>query len=271
MLGNQNKTWYTILCATFYCFEGEKFMRIVLVALSIALFLILFLPVYFVLWIVGKFNPHAKVAASQKIVGKAFQFVLFCAGTKRTTLGRENVPTDQAVLYVGNHRSLADIPLTYITVPTLTGFVAKKEIEKVPLFSWWMRNLNCLFLDRNDMKAGLKTIMTGIEHIKNGYSMFIMPEGTRNRGKELELLPFKEGSFKMAEKTGCPIIPVAFSGASAIFEDQAPWVKKTHVIVHYGTPIYPNDLTKEERKHLGVLVRDTITQMLIEDRKLLIH
>lgn len=241
-------------------------MRIVLVALSIVLFLILFLPVYFVLWIVGKFNPHAKVAASQRIVRTAFRFVMFCAGTKIKVLGLENVPKDEAVLYAGNHRSLADIPIGYITLPTLTGFVAKKEIKKVPLFSWWMKNLNCLFLDRDNMKEGLKTIMQGIEYIKSGYSVFIMPEGTRNRNEsDLDLLPFKEGSLKMAEKTGCAIIPVAISNTADIFEKHMPWVKKTRVTIHYGKPIYLSDLDKEERKHLGPIVRNIIVGMLRED------
>lgn len=243
-------------------------MRIVLVALAIVLFLILFLPLYFILWIVGKFNPHAKTAASQAIVRNAFRFTLFCAGTKITVLGRENVPKDEAVLYAANHRGFADIPVGYITLPTLTGFVAKKEIKKVPIFSWWMKNLNCLFLDRDDMKEGLKTILTGVEYMKNGYSIFIMPEGTRNRGDELDLLPFKEGSFKMAEKSGCAIIPVAISNSAAVFEKQIPWVKPAHVIIHYGCPIYPDSLSKEEKKHLGVTVRDNIIETLKKDADL---
>ena len=243
-------------------------MRIVLVALAIVLFLILFLPLYFILWIVGKFNPHAKTAASQAIVRNAFRFTLFCAGTKITVLGRENVPKDEAVLYAANHRGFADIPVGYITLPTLTGFVAKKEIKKVPIFSWWMKNLHCLFLDRDDMKEGLKTILTGVEYMKNGYSIFIMPEGTRNRGEELDLLPFKEGSFKMAEKSGCAIIPVAISNSAAVFEKQIPWVKPAHVIIHYGCPIYPNSLSKEEKKHLGVTVRDNIIETLKKDADL---
>ncbi len=243
-------------------------MRIVLVALAIVLFLILFLPLYFILWIVGKFNPHAKTAASQAIVRNAFRFTLFCAGTKITVLGRENVPKDEAVLYAANHRGFADIPVGYITLPTLTGFVAKKEIKKVPIFSWWMKNLNCLFLDRDDMKEGLKTILTGVEYMKNGYSIFIMPEGTRNRGDELDLLPFKEGSFKMAEKSGCAIIPVAISNSAAVFEKQIPWVKPAHVIIHYGCPIYPDSLSKEEKKHLGVTVRDNIIETLKTDADL---
>lgn len=240
-------------------------MRVILVALAIVLFLIVSLPLYFILWIVGKFNPHAKEYASQKVVKAAFRFVFWFTGSKITTLGLENVPENEAVLYVGNHRGLADIPVSYITVPTLTGFVAKKEIKKIPIFSWWMKNLNCLFLDRNDMKEGLKTIMAGIELLKNGCSIFIMPEGTRNRGNELDLLPFKEGSLKMAEKSGRSIIPVAISNTAAVFEQHMPWVKKAHVIIHYGKPINPALLSREEKKHLGVSVRETIIDMLKED------
>lgn len=104
--------------------------------------------------------------------------------------------------------------------------------------------------------------------MKNGYSIFIMPEGTRNRGDELDLLPFKEGSFKMAEKSGCAIIPVAISNSAAVFEKQIPWVKPAHVIIHYGCPIYPDSLSKEEKKHLGVTVRDNIIETLKKDADL---
>ena len=89
--------------------------------------------------------------------------------------------------------------------------------------------MNCLFLDRENMKESLKVILQGIEYIKEGHSIFIMPEGTRNQGEGL--LPFKEGSLKMAEKTGCAIIPVALSNTDAVFERQKPWVKKAHVII----------------------------------------
>ena len=242
-------------------------MRTFLVLLALVIFFIISLPLYLILLFIGLFQPHRKVKISQKVVSWAFRFVLFFAGTKRTVLGLENVPKDEAVLYVANHRSYADIPIAYITLPTLTGFVAKKEIAKVPFLSWWMRNLNCLFLDRDNLKEGLKTILKGIEYIKQGYSMFIMPEGTRNH--EEEMLTFKEGSLKMAEKTGCAIIPVAITNSDAVFEKQLPWVKKAHVIIHYGKPIYPNELPKETRKFLGAYVRDNIADMLKEDSALL--
>lgn len=130
-----------------------------------------------------------------------------------------------------------------------------------------MKNLNCLFLDRDDLKAGLKTILQGVEYMKQGYSMFIMPEGTRSQNEDM--LPFKEGSLKMAEKTGCAIIPVAITNSDAVFEKQFPWVKKAHVIIHYGKPIYPNEVDKETKKALGAHVRSIISDMLEEDKSLL--
>lgn len=116
-------------------------------------------------------------------------------------IGEENVPKDEPVLYIGNHRSYFDIIITYARCPGLTGYVAKSNMEKVPLLSIWMKRLHCLFINREDVKEALKTILAGIDNIKNGISMCIFPEGTRNKTDDL-LLPFKEGSFKMAEKTG---------------------------------------------------------------------
>ena len=64
-----------------------------------------------------------------------------------------------------------------------------------------MRYLHCLFLDRKDIKQGLKTILTAVDKVKSGISICIFPEGTRNRNKdELDMLPFHEGSFKIATK-----------------------------------------------------------------------
>ncbi len=103
------------------------------------------------------------------------------AGVHITVKGIENIPKDKAVLYVGNHRSYFDILTGYVTVPTLVGFVAKKEMEKWPLLSNWMKNVHCLFLNRTDMKEGLKTILEGIAQVKSGISVWIFPEGDQKQ------------------------------------------------------------------------------------------
>lgn len=244
----------------------EVTMRTVLVVLAITIVLIISLPFYLISLVIDLFSEKAKTRYSQTAAKIFFRTILIFSATKYKVLGRENIPSQEAVLYAANHRSLADIAVAYSTLPTLTGFVAKKEMAKIPVMSWWMKRLNCLFLDRENPREGLKTILTGVENIKKGYSMFIMPEGTRNH--EEEMLPFKEGSLKMAEKTGCAIIPVAITNSDAVFERQFPWVKKATVYIHYGTPIYPKELSKEERKFIGNYVRDIIATMLAEDKKL---
>ena len=186
---------------------------------------------------------------------------------KLTVIGEENVPTDVPVLYIGNHRSFFDVPITYPRCPIRTGYIAKKEMEKVPLLSTWMKRLHCLFLDRNDLKQGLKTILTAIEKVKSGISICIFPEGTRNKNEdELDMLPFHEGSFKIAAKTNCPIIPMAISGSADIWENHFPRVQKTHVILEYGKPIYIDQLEKEDKKHLGAYTQNIIHEMLVKNK-----
>jgi len=241
-------------------------MKTLFLFLFLFLFFIISIPLYLVEYIIGKLNPHWKVKSSQAIVVAAMNIILFGCGIKKTVLGLENVPKNESVLYVSNHRSYFDILVGYTTVPTLTGFVAKKEMSKIPFISLWMRYINCLFLDRDNIREGLKTILEGIELMHKGYSIFISPEGTRNQLKEM--LPFKEGSLKMAEKTGCAIIPVSMNNTDNIFENHKPWVRKAHVIIEFGKPIYPKDLDKENRKFIGAYVQNIIKETLAKNEAL---
>ena len=240
-------------------------IRFILVVFFVISFLILFSPVMFALWLVGFINPSAKDKASRAIIYRAFRFVRFIAGTKLIVLGKENIPTDTAVLYVGNHRSYFDIILGYIAVPGITGFIAKKEMNRYPLLRVWMRYIHCLFLDREDIRQGLQTILAGVEKVKSGISVFVFPEGTRNKSDD-EFLPFKAGSLKIAEKSGCPIVPVAINHSDDIFEKHLPKIYKTTVVIEFGSPIYPVTLDKEARKNLSDTVVNTIKAMYEKNR-----
>lgn len=242
-------------------------IRTIFALLFVILFLILGIPVLGVEWIIGKFNKQAADMSQLRIVQWAFKVILFICGTKLTVIGEENVPTNEPVLYIGNHRSFFDIVITYARCPRLTGYISKKSVEKVPLLNLWMKRLHCLFIDRENIKEGLKTILSGIDNVNNGISMCIYPEGTRNK-TEGELLPFKEGSFKIAEKTGCAIVPMAISNSAEIFENHFPYIKKTHVVLEYGTPIYPNDLDKETKKKLGAHCQALLHEMLKKNQTL---
>ena len=243
-------------------------LRIILVASTVVLFLIFSIPILGILALVGKGNSRAKQDWSLRIVRSVFRFILKLAGVTITVQGLENIPRDRAVLYVGNHRSYFDILVGYTTVPGLMGFVAKKEMEKIPLLSKWMLNVNCLFLDRNNIKEGLKTILAGIEKVRRGVSVWIFPEGTRNKNEQLsDLLPFKEGSLKIAEKSGCPVVPVAIKGTAEVFEKHIPLICPSHVVIEFGEPFIVKELDPENRKFVGAYTREKIAGMLSEMEK----
>jgi len=243
-------------------------IRFICVAIFLVVFLICSIPLLILEWLIGFINMDFKNRSSLAIVNWAFRVILFICGTKVTVLGEENVPKDEPVLYVANHRSYFDILLTYVRVPRPTGYISKKEMERYPLLRNWMRNLHCLFLDRKDIKQGLKTILTGIEQMKSGISMCIFPEGTRNKVNDT-FLPFHGGSFKLAEKSRCPIIPISLNNTAAIFEDHIPKIKKAHVIIEYGKPIYPDTLEKDVKKNLAGYVSDQIQTMYFKNKSLI--
>ena len=234
-------------------------MRIILVGLYLFIFGIFSIIALPLLWLTGKFNSGLQHRISQRIVKLAFGKILFLSGIKKKVIGVERVPKDRSVLFIINHRGFFDIILAFYTVPILSGFVSKKEIAKVPGLRIWMRLIRCVFLDRENPREGIKAILKGIENIKNGTSMFISPEGTRNSGEGL--LEFKPGSLKMAEKTGCPIVPVAITNANKVFEDHLPWIKSNEMTIEYGEPIYIQELSKEAKAKLLEHCREKVLEL----------
>lgn len=234
-------------------------MRTIIILILYVILTILSIPAYLIEWIIRQFNEKAAAKIAQAIVRVVFNIVMFVSGCKKTIIGVENIPADTPVMYAANHRSFYDIILAYATVPNQTAFISKKEIKKMPCVAQWMYFLNCMFMDRGDVKQNLNIILRAISLVKDGYSVYIAPEGTRNATDTL--LDFKEGSMKIATKGKCPIIPVCLHGTEEIFENNLPWIRKGKIRIEYGKPIYPDELDKETKKHLGAYVRGIIADM----------
>jgi len=246
-------------------------LRTILVLLILVVYFLIGIPTTGILYLIRRKNPKKSQQIANTCVKTAFTIILRgAAKAKVTVIGKERIPKDTAVLYIGNHRSFFDILLVHTLAPGPVGFVSKKEMEKIPFLSTWMREIKCVFLDRDDIKQGLKAILTGISYVKEGTSICIFPEGTRNRNAdEMDLLPFKEGSLKIAEKSGCPIIPVSMNHVSSILEDQFPRIKSRQVIIEFGEPIYPKELSKEQKKFLGAQIREKIIQTIQKNSAML--
>ena len=243
-------------------------IRLVIIVIFLVVFFLFSIPMFGIEWIIGKINKRAKDISSLRIVQWAFKVILFLSGVRTKVIGLENIPKDEPVLFVGNHKSNFDIIISYAKMPNLTGFVAKKEIEKIPLLRTWMRYLYCLFLDRKDIKEGLKTILKGIDQIKHGISMVIFPEGSRNSFED-GMRPFKGGSLKLAEKSGCKIIPMVQNNTQEIMETHSPRIKRTRTVLEFGEPIDLKELSAEDRKFAGAYIQKIIEAKYMENKKLL--
>lgn len=239
-------------------------MRTILAFIFVFLFLIVSLPLLGIEWIVSKFNKRAADISMLRYVQWGFKMVMFFSGTKLTVIGEENVPKDEPILYIGNHRGIFDAVVTYARCPGLTGYISKNSVAKVPILNLVMKRIYCLFIDREDIKQSMKVILSAIDYVKQGVSICIFPEGTRNKDKSnsASVLTFKEGSFKIAQKTGCKIVPMAITGTAEIFEDHLPWIHSRHVILQYGKPVDISALPKEEQKKVGAYCQAKVVEML---------
>ena len=234
-------------------------MRTILIAIYAIIIGIISIPLYLIEAVIRLFQKMAAAKIAQVIVKIFFTTVLFMSGAKKEIIGREKVPAGTPVLYAANHRSFYDIILAYATVPTQTAFVSKMEIKKFPCVAQWMYFLNCLFMDRSDLKQQMNVIKTCISQVKDGYSIYIAPEGTRNATDTL--LPFKEGSMRIATKTNIPIVPICIMNTETIFENHLPWIHRGKILIEYGDPIYLDELAPEDKKHVGAYTRKIIENM----------
>lgn len=234
-------------------------IRLILLFIFLTIYFIVSIPIQLFELILEKFNMDARNKSSLAIVKWGLKVIGFISGVKLEVNGLDNIPDDQAVLFVGNHISFFDIIVTYPLMKRPTGYIAKKEIKKVPFLSWWMYFVNCIFLDRKDPRQGLKSVLEASEKIKNGTSIFLFPEGTRS--KDGKLAQFKDGGFKIATKAKAPIIPIGIQGTSDILENHFPIIKSGKVIVNFGKPVYTSEMSKAEQKSLPDLVREQVKEL----------
>jgi len=193
------------------------------------------------------------------IVKSWSNFVINTAGLNLTVMGKENIP-DGSCLFVGNHQSDFDIPVILSNMKIITGAVAKKEMEKIPILSYWMRQIHCVFMDRENPREALKAISQGVENLKNGYSMFIFPEGTRSKSNKMG--EFKKGSMRLAIKAGVPIVPVTLFDTYKVMEGNNGKIKKANAKLIIDKPIYLDGMSKEEKANISEVVQNIIQSNL---------
>ena len=243
-------------------------IRLILIILLIPIIAIYTIFDCIITFFIEKIFNNKLLKYRMNFVKLVFKVVVLFAGVKATIIGLENLEAlsnEKSYYIISNHRGFCDVVRGYLLFDNITGIVAKKELEKIPLLSYWMKKINCVFLDRYDLRDGVRMVVDCIKNINDGISMWIFPEGTRCKSKNPEdLLEFKSGAFKVAEKTNCYILPIAFKNTEYVFENQSPFVKATKIFINIGKAYKISELNEDEKKDIGYYNQRIVKNLIRE-------
>ncbi len=165
-------------------------------------------------------------------------------GISIEVIGQENYNPAEHYLVISNHAGMADIPLLLGTMKLDLRFMAKEELGKIPLFGRALRQAGYVMIKRGQHRDALNSIEIAAELLKSGLSIHIFPEGTRSATGEL--LPFKRGAFRVAQKGGAPVLPVTIIGSHLITPKKSLKINKGKIRVIIDKPILPSSCSTIE-------------------------
>lgn len=160
---------------------------------------------------------------------------LSVGGIKLEVKGKENLPASNQVAFISNHQSYLDIPILLAAIPRFIGFIAKKELNKVPFINIWMNALKCTLVDRKNPAESIEKIQSRIKLVEKGYPVVLYPEGTRSKNGKLGR--FKTAGLRLFYESNVILVPVTIDGSYKILEDDKK-LKRGKVTVTIHPPIY---------------------------------
>lgn len=172
--------------------------------------------------------------------------------------GKQNLPTDDTVIYVCNHASYLDGIMLMAALPNDFSFVAKKELENNFIPRLFLQRIGCVFVERFDIQRGAGDAQILQEQVKKGHSLVIFPEGTFTRITGLRA--FRMGAFTTAAAADTPVIPLTLCGTRAILGAATWYPRRGAVSITISAAIYPRDSGWHEAIRLRDAARSEILQ-----------
>jgi putative phosphoserine phosphatase/1-acylglycerol-3-phosphate O-acyltransferase len=171
---------------------------------------------------------------------------------KLNVIGEEHLWSARPAVFIWNHRSIFDAQIVGRLVQRDFGAVAKKELEKVPLFAAASRFMHIAFVDRSDSRAAVTALEPATRLLREGISMLVAPEGTRVAGEGIG--EFKKGAFRMAMAAQVPIVPIVIRNVDDIGSRSSGTMRPGVVDVAVLPPIAVGDWTLRDldRRIAGV-------------------
>ena len=166
------------------------------------------------------------------------------SGVRVTTIGLDRLDPARTYIFMSNHVSNLDPPITVPLIPKRTSVLVKKELFRVPVLGKAMRMGSLIPVDRGNRDAGIESVRAAKEVVQQGLNMTIYVEGKRSfDGK---LLPFKKGPFYLAMECGVPVVPITITGTRYVMPKGRFAIKPGVVTVKFHSPIEPADFGSRE-------------------------
>ncbi|MFZ0198326.1 MAG: lysophospholipid acyltransferase family protein [Candidatus Sulfotelmatobacter sp.] len=192
--------------------------------------------------------PWTFVTGDIRLLYRMFMFGAWngvrLTGVRVNTIGLDKLDPARTYIFMSNHASNLDPPITVPLIPKRTSVLVKKELFKVPVLGKAMRMGSLLPVDRGNRDAGIESVRAAKEVVRQGLNMTIYVEGKRSfDGK---LLPFKKGPFYLAMECAVPVVPVTITGTRYVMPKGRFAIKPGLVTVNFHPPIEPVDFGSRE-------------------------
>lgn len=158
-------------------------------------------------------------------------------GMRVHTHGASLLDAHGTYVFMANHLSHADIVALFLGLPMNVGFLAKKELRRVPFLAQAMVAGGHVFIDRSKRADAVQAMQEAADSVREGASLVIFPEGTRGLSEVIQ--PFKKGGFHLARQAGVPVVPVGLRGTRAIMGREDLVIRPGDVHMHIGAPVDP--------------------------------
>jgi len=182
------------------------------------------------------------------------------SGIRLVIRGSERIRPDNAYLFLSNHQSNFDGPILLHATGRNLRAIVKKEMMRIPLFSMVLRQVRFVPIDRQDPMQARVGLDQAAQLLRDGYSFFAFPEGTRSRDGFIG--QFKKGVFVMAIQAGKPVVPVSIWNSRALQLPGRYGIRPATVEVSFHDPIETNGMKFEDRNYLLTLTRNAIIRGL---------
>ena len=165
-------------------------------------------------------------------------------GVRVRTVGLDKLDPARTYIFMSNHVSNLDPPITIPLIPRRTSVMVKKELFTYPILGPAMRMGSLVPVDRGNRDAGIESVRISKEVVEQGLNMTIYVEG--HRSFDGKLLPFKKGPFYLAMECGVPVVPGTIVGTRDAMPKGRFAIKPGTVKVIFHPPIEPKDFGNRE-------------------------